>query len=284
MQSLIQKCIYLKVRINSVLLFCNVFQVRTQNGIHTFIQLEDGSLLPLSDVSQINAKLEANSHVLLKIFDFMANIDRFLRKSNPGEILMETLEAAESKNCEKYLKILSVEDLMTFEANLKDSAFAARMLKHCKSVYTLTGKREGIPFFRTLLRTILNPHTLENYSWQGVSREGENGNFKEKFPHFIDFVFHVVRAADFTYSKEANEKSFQLFLRQKNVEMKRYDEDGKQRRNAYSRKRKLTDFKPSHNSTNQNESTIAKEEEQDVYGSGAESTVNTENEDSDGEQ
>lgn len=231
--------------------------MRTLNGIHTFIQLEDGSFLPISDVGQINAKLDANRSVLLKIYDFMANMDRYLRKSNPGEILMDSLEAAESKDCEKLLKIISIEDLNILEAKLQDSAFSTRLLKHCKSVYSLTGKREGVPFFRTFLRQTLNPHALENYSWQGVSRDGENGSFKEKFPHFIEFVFHVVRAADFQFSQEANEKSFQLFLRQKNVEMKRYDEEGKQRRVAFSRKRKLADS--SHNPNQQDDTSWGEE-------------------------
>ncbi|XP_062540220.1 uncharacterized protein LOC134208175 [Armigeres subalbatus] len=63
-------------------------------------------------------------------------------------------------------------------------------------------------------------------------------SFETSFPEFIKFVYRVVYAADFSHTKEHNDKLFKDYLRYKNTEYKRFQEGYGDQRASSTRKRK----------------------------------------------
>lgn len=236
-------------------------QITTSTGAYKYIQLQDGSMLPIVDTDKIVKKLDDNNALLMHICNFVANMELYISKTNPADNMVETLGEKEKETCARALKIDTGADLLQLEAGLKNASFGVRLLKYCKSLFKLTGKREGRVFFKTFMRTTINPHVFTPYSWQGNSRTSENESFKEAFPKFIDFVQNVVVAADYQHTKEDNEKCFQNFLRAKNEEIKRFNAGGA-KRSALARKRKQPAYQDEDNESSEEERDNTDEEQE----------------------
>ncbi|XP_058455208.1 uncharacterized protein LOC131432740 [Malaya genurostris] len=239
-----------------------------------YIQLENGAVMPLicepalnenatedendfnkrcchvteviNRLDDIENEIKAIKALTLQMTNFMANMDKFMTKKNDSSRTTIKPETESFSGCKEFLSLQTKEDLILLEKKLKDDNFQNCILQYCKSIFNLTGKREGTPFFKTFLREILSPKILKPFSWQGNPRlmknsdgshSGHNESFRGNFPNFVHFVFLVIRAADFEFTEESNNKSFSNFLRMKNTEIKRF-ESGKGGCAAYTRKRK----------------------------------------------
>ncbi|XP_065078975.1 uncharacterized protein LOC135701954 [Ochlerotatus camptorhynchus] len=189
------------------------------------------------ELELIKIRLDGIETKLEKLVLFMANIDKLMSTKKSGSTAPE-----KKGNQECFLEfadLCPVQDenrLKLLEKNLNDRMYTDKLYRFFHTEYSLNGKREGSPFFKTIMRRMLVPTILLPFSWKGFSRKvpgpestADNRSFKETFPGFVAFIQRIVCAADIAHTVEANDACFSQFLRQKNVEVQRFLE-GKQGR------------------------------------------------------
>ncbi|XP_062561044.1 uncharacterized protein LOC134225189 isoform X2 [Armigeres subalbatus] len=204
-------------------------------------------------LDQLGAKMDGHGAILQRIEMFMASFSyaKPLETQSPP-VSREDLRQRSNESFEEFEQmgqIVTREQLTEFNAKLANSAYEAKYFRYIQSVYKLTGKREGFPFFKTIIRRLIAPTVLICYSWKGHSRtkKGDqtavvvtdhNFSFRNMFPNIVRFIYRVVNAADFEYTGEDNEKAFSDYLRQKKTEIKRFLQSNGAQRAASSRKRR----------------------------------------------
>lgn len=198
----------------------------------------------------IESQLKTLNAVIMQVMDFAANVDKFMKLKRHQTIIPTKSQHEDFAGCKDFLaKMQSKQELQLLESKLQNAAFKERLIRYCRTVYNLTGKRDGKAFFRTFMREVISPKILQPYSWKGNSRmmknmenlhAGQNESFKRRFPNFVEFVHLVAQAADFEFTEESNAKAFSDFLRQKKTELLRFETNNANRRTSSSRKRKMT--------------------------------------------
>lgn len=192
--------------------------------------------------------MDVHSAILQRLELFMTNYSYV----KPHESIREDLRQRCGETFEEFeqmAKIETTQQLTELDGNLANPVFEAKFFRYLQSVYNLTGKREGFPFFKTVVRRLIVPTVLLPYSWKGNSRSKKgdqtsvvvndrNYSFKNMFPNFVRFIYRVVSAADIEFTSEDNEKAFSDHLRQKNTEVKRFIESNGVQREACNRKRR----------------------------------------------
>ncbi|EAT33468.1 AAEL014257-PA [Aedes aegypti] len=202
-------------------------------------------------LDQLGAKLDGHSAILHRIEMFMLNssYSKPAEQQQPHNRDDFRLRSGENfDEFERMPKIVTKEQLTELDAKLSNPEYEAKFFRYIQSVYKLTGKREGFPFFKTVIRRLMAPTVLVCYSWKGNSRtkkgdqtavvNDQNYSFKNMFPNIVRFIYRVVSAADFEYTSEDNEKAFSDYLRQKTTEIKRFLHSNGVQREACTRKRR----------------------------------------------
>lgn len=238
-----------------------------------------------SDLFNIHNKLDSLSTTLNGHSSILHRIEKFMNtysfskahEHQPLPSSREDLRLRSSENFEEFermQKIETREQLTELDAKLADPAYEAKFFRYIQSSYNLTGKREGFPFFKTIIRKLITPTVLVSFSWKGNSRmkrgdqttvivQDKNTSFKNEFPNIVRFMYRVVNAADFEYTSEDNEKAFSDYLRQKTTEIKRFLQSNGNQRTPSSRKRKKI------RATDEGSSTSAgrdQGQDQEIYG------------------
>ncbi|XP_065085243.1 uncharacterized protein LOC135707355 [Ochlerotatus camptorhynchus] len=199
-------------------------------------------------LDQIGSKMDVHSAILQRLELLITN-GSYVK---PHESVRDDLRQRCSETFEEFeqmAKIETAQQLTELDVNLANPVFEAKFFRYLQSVYNLTGKREGFPFFKTVVRRLIVPTVLLPYSWKGNSRSkkgdqasvvvnDKNYSFKNMFPNFVRFIYRVVSAADIEFTSEDNEKAFSDHLRQKNTEVKRFIESNGMQREACNRKRR----------------------------------------------
>ncbi|XP_065075021.1 uncharacterized protein LOC135698817 [Ochlerotatus camptorhynchus] len=195
------------------------------------------------ELELIKTRLDGIETKLEKLVLFMANIDKLMSTKKSGSTAPE-----KKGNQECFLEfadLCPVQDenrLKLLEKNLNDSMYTDKLYRFFHTEYSLNGKCEGSPFFKTVMRRMLVPTILLPFSWKGFSRKvpgpestADNRSFKETFPGFVAFIQRIVCAADIVHTVEANDA---CFSRQKNIEVQRFLEGKQGRRANCTRQRK----------------------------------------------
>lgn len=215
--------------------------------INDRLDVYDGKLSKLTtEVGKINDRLDVQEGLLVKVTEFMANFNKLLSMKNSNNVtLTPTRQEEDFSEYENMAKIDSDQSFKAFDQSLADPAYSGKFFRYLHSIYSLNGKRDSGPLFRTLIRRLITPNVLIPYSWMGNKRtkkgstgdSGQNINFQETFPNFIKLMHQVFLAADCSNTREQNEKLFKNLLRYKNLELKRYENGSGEHRASSSRKR-----------------------------------------------
>lgn len=249
-------------------------QIKVSGASHSNNRPEKPKFIPSSDLSSINnrldklgAKLDDHSAILQRIELFMLGFSYAKPAAEPQQatsskgicdmrqrgIEREDMRQRSMENFDEFEQmpqIVTKEQLTELDTKLGDPAYEAKFFRYIQSVYKLTGKREGFPFFKTVIRKLIAPTVLVCFSWKGNSRtkkgdqiavvNDQNYSFKNMFPNIVRFIYRVVSAADFEYTSEDNEKAFSDYLRQKTTEIRRFlQSSGIQRACSRKRRRKV---------------------------------------------
>lgn len=217
------------------------------------IKVDDAEGVYVSESDQqfqeIIQRLDRIEPVLEKLVFFMADVQRYMRMKSSSDQSDQVDNSKKRKiqdfsEYEGFFPIHTEDQLLTLESSLKNQAANDKLLDYFEYVYNLNGKRDNGPFFRTLMRKILIPTTIQAFSWKGQSRstkgsvKTENKSFKDTFPTFVKFVHRVVRAADFEFTEEDNDDAFSNYLRNKNTEIQRHEKGAGEQRVARVRRNK----------------------------------------------
>lgn len=199
-------------------------------------------------LDEIGSKMDVHSAILQRLELLITNRSYIKSHDSTRDDLRQRC-GENFDEFEQMVKIESTQQLTELDLKLATPAFEAKFFRYLQSVYNLTGKREGFPFFKTVIRRLIVPMVFLPYSWKGNSRtkkgdqtsvviHDKNSSFKNMFPNFVRFMYRVVSAADIEFTSEDNEKAFSDHLRQKNTEVKRFLESNGLQRNACLRKRR----------------------------------------------
>lgn len=201
-------------------------------------------------------RLERIEKKLDEALMFVADIDKYFKTKQHNATKDQAKRGSQKRHVEDFsefeglLPIKSLANLAALKTKLDVEGYSDKLLGYFEALFSLNGKREGGPFFRNLIRHMIDIAVLLPFSWLGNTRakHGEappveqNQCFKRSFPRLISFVGTVLRAADFEFTHEDTEKAFSEFLRHKNTEMKRHVKQNGQRRTSHSRRRRRTDI------------------------------------------
>lgn len=199
-----------------------------------------------SELRKANDRLDVQEGLLVKTTEFMANFNRLMAMKNMNDATpIANRQEEDFSEFENISKIDSDESFKAFERGLAERAFSEKFFRYLHSIYSLNGKRDSGPLFRTIMRKLLAPNVLIPYSWKGNKRtkkgstgdSGANMNFQETFPNFIKTIHQVLHAADYSTTREQNDNLFKNLLRYKVLELKRYESGNGERRASSSRKR-----------------------------------------------
>lgn len=199
---------------------------------HIQNQDADSSIDVQAVLENLQTRVTRIEGMLEKVLMFMANMNKLLEDKSTQNKSPQKEKNRTPENFSEFSNIFPVKDIQSLadlNSKLNNQHYAQKLFRYTETMFNLSGKREGKPFFRTLLRKLVDPVVMTHYSWLGNTRtkKGEkpciqNMSFKKEFPVFVEFVGRIVRAADFEFSIEATEDSFCQFLRQKNTELKRH--------------------------------------------------------------
>ncbi|XP_062551724.1 uncharacterized protein LOC134216984 [Armigeres subalbatus] len=198
-----------------------------------------------AEVCKTNDRLNVQEGLLVKLTDFMANVNKLMLMKNSNDATpIGNRYDEEFTEFESMPKINSVEAFKIFEQRLSDTEFSGKFFRYTHSIYSLNGKRDSGPLFRTIVRKLITPNVLTPFSWMGNKRTkkgsdecSHNINFQETFPNFIKLMQQVMQAADCSNTREQSDHLFKTLLRYKNLELKRYESGSGERRASSSRKR-----------------------------------------------
>nr|XP_019933353.2 uncharacterized protein LOC109623295 [Aedes albopictus] len=248
--------------------------IKVSGASHSNNRPDKAKIIPSSDLSSIHtrldklgAKLDDHSAILQRIELFMLGFSYAKPAAEPQQaasskgicdmrqrgIEREDMRQRSMENFDEFEQmpqIVTKEQLTELDTKLANPAYEAKFFRYIQSVYKLTGKREGFPFFKTVIRKLIAPTVLVCFSWKGNSRtkkgdqiavvNDQNYSFKNMFPNIVRFIYRVVSAADFEYTSEDNEKAFSDYLRQKTTEIRRFlQSSGIQRACSRKRRRKV---------------------------------------------
>lgn len=211
------------------------------------LDVYNGMLSKLAtEVHKTNDRLNIQEGLLVKLTEFMANFNKLMAsKTSDNTMSTVTRQEEDFSEYESMTKISSDQSFKAFEQNLGDPAFLAKFFRYLHSIYSLNGKRDSGPLFRTIIRRFVTPNVFIPYSWMGNKRtkkvstgeSGNNLNFQETFPNFIKLMHQVLQAADYSSTREQNEQLFKNLLRYKVLELKRFENGSGEHRASSSRKR-----------------------------------------------
>nr|XP_029724571.1 uncharacterized protein LOC115264702 [Aedes albopictus] len=213
------------------------------------IPMEDGesdSAKILRELQRINSRLDGVEKRVDQLIVFSASMDKFM-STKQTSAAKKRPEPEDFTDIRQLWPLLSEDELLQLEQNLKNKPYADKLFRYFDSEYNLNGKREGKSFFKNVVRKIIAPTLLQPFSWTGCSRKSgtdesapftPNRSFRDTFPSVVQFVQRITCAADMDHTLEDTASCFSLFLRQKRTEMERFLSDNPGKRAAGCRTRK----------------------------------------------
>nr|XP_029710349.1 uncharacterized protein LOC115256230 [Aedes albopictus] len=195
-----------------------------------------------TEVRKISERMGAQEGLMSRLTEFMANFNKLM--STKQSIDISNRYEEDFSEFDNMQIIDSDQAFRTFEQGLGNSNYSGKFFRYLHSIYSLNGKRDSGPLFRTIIRKFLAPNVFLPYSWMGNKRtkpgttsdSGQNQNFQESFPNFIRLMHQVLQAADCSSTREQNEILFKNLLRYKMLEAKRFEGGNGERRASSSRK------------------------------------------------
>lgn len=236
----------------------------TQDNVtYETVENREPQMESLDDASwkaRMEKKMDKCIHFMMIFEKFMEHFDCNAKKENPSEFIlllvldffisfltMDSLFLGSTNSNEEDMSEFNgmkpasnEEELKTLEKLLEKPEFRDKLMRYMNRIWKLNGKKTGSVIFKDVVRQLLDPCALKDYSWKGQKRPncGQMKSFKVTFPNFIDFVDKVVRLGDLDSVQEEIHDAFSKFLRQKNTEANRNSKRIGERRATSVRRQK----------------------------------------------
>lgn len=133
-------------------------------------------------------------------------------------------------------------DVEAIEYLVKNDGFRTKLTRYFQNSLKLNGKRDGGAIFRVVIRKLIDPIALSDYSWKGQKKpksETTYVSFESGFPSLINFVNSIVCLGDSEHVLEKTEELFKGFLKNKCTEAKRNAGRTSKNRIGSTRKHKM---------------------------------------------